>query len=118
MDKYRHGMEQKLRPEGKKLPINEGQVALVRSEFANRERETFFNEAYSDILSDVFVKWLQTSHHEKETREYLYATAMALGSVKEKLIGIETFGKNIPYMEKHTPNLFKKDTDNDAQQYN
>ena len=114
MDKYRGGLDKKFKPENKKLPINEGQVALVRSEFANQQREGFFNEAYSDILSDIFVKWLGTAHHEKETREYLYATAMALGSVKEKLIQIETFGKNIPYIEKHTPNLLKKDTEDDS----
>ena len=114
MDKYRQGFDKKFKPESKKLPINEGQEALVRSEFANQQREGFFNQAYSDILSDIFVKWLQTNHHEKETREYLYATAMALGSVKEKLIQIETFGKNIPYIEKHTPNLLKKDTEDDT----
>lgn len=112
MDKYREGMSKRTRPdksyplEGKKLlPINEGQIALVKGEFANREKETFFNDAYSDILSDIFVQWLKTHHHEKETREYLYATAMALGSVKEKLIQIETYGKNVPLMEKHTPVL-------------
>ena len=111
MDKYRNGLDKKFKPDGKRLPINEGQEALVRAEFASREREMFFNGAYSDILADVFIKWLNTNHHEKETREYLYATAMALGSVKEKLIQIDTFGKNIPYIQKHTPNLLKKDTD-------
>ena len=112
MDKYRDGMHKRVKPdksyplEGKKLlPINEGQIALVKAQFANQAKETFFNDAYADILSDIFVKWLQTQHHEKETREYLYATAMALGSVKEKLIQIETYGKNVPHMEKHTPTL-------------
>lgn len=39
---------------------------------------------------------------------------MALGSVKERLIAIETFGKNIPYIEKHTPQLLK-DTNEEAE---
>ena len=86
-------------------------MALVRGEFANREREAFFNGAYGEILSDLFVKWLQTQHHERETREYLYATAMALGSVKEKLIQIETFGRNVPMIEQMTPNFLKKEED-------
>ena len=114
MDKYRAGLDKKFKPEGKRLPINEGQQALVRAEFTSRERESFFNEAYSDILADVFVKWLNTNHHEKETREYLYATAMALGSVKEKLIQIDTFGKNIPYIQKHTPDYLKREDTDDA----
>ena len=117
MDKYREGMHKRVRPdksyplEGKKmLPINEGQVALARATFANIEKETFFNGAYADILADLFTQWLRTQHHEKETREFLYATAMALGSVKEKLIQIETFGKNVPEMEKYTPTIKSEDT--------
>ena len=120
MDKYRQGVDKQVRAKksfdqgGKPLlPINEGQQALIKSEFANREKETFFNDAYADILGDLFVQWLRTAHHEKETREYLYATAMALGSVKDKLIKIETYGKNIPYLQQE---LLKKDTDDDAQQ--
>ena len=117
MDKYREGMAKRTRPdksyplEGRKmLPINEGQVALARASFAGIEKETFFNGAYSDILADLFTQWLKTQHHEKETREFLYATAMALGSVKEKLIQIETFGKNVPEMEKYTPVVKLDDT--------
>jgi len=120
LDKYRNGLIKKTQPEQKKLPINEGQQALAKAAFASQEKEFFFNDAYADILADLFVKWLKTSHHEKETREYLYATAMALGSVKEKLIAIETFGKNIPYIEKHTPQLLKDTTeeaDNATQQH-
>lgn len=113
MDKYRGGLNKKFQPEKKQLPINEGQMALVKSQFATKEKETFFNDAYSDILADIFIKWLGTQHHEKETREYLYATAMALGSVKEKLIHIETYGKNIPYIEKHTPQLLKEEHEED-----
>lgn len=117
MNKYRNGFSEKLKPDHKKLPINEGQVALVKAQFASEERERFFNDAYTDILTDIFTQWLTTNHHEKETREYLYATAMALGSVKERLLAIETFGKNIPYIEKHTPQLLKKDTEENVTQF-
>jgi len=113
MDKYRQGLAKKFQPDNKKLPINEGQEALRRSQFASIEKERFFNDAYGDILSDIFVQWLKTGHHEKETREYLYATAMALGSVKSKLINIEQFGKNIPFMDKHNPP--KQDTQEDKE---
>lgn len=110
MDKYRKGFHNKTQSE-KRLPINEGQEALVKAQFAKIEKETFFNEAYGDILADLFVQWLKTGHHEKETREYLYATAMALGSVKQKLIAIETYGNNIPYMESITPKIFVDEKD-------
>lgn len=103
MDKYRNGFQKTVRPKNKQLPINEGQEALRKSQFANLEREQFFNDAYADILSDLFVQWLKTNHHEKETREYLYATAMALGSVKERLRNIEQYGKNVPFIAEHTP---------------
>ena len=111
MDKYRQGFGKKFQADNKKLPINEGQEALRRSQFASLEKERFFNDAYGDILSDLFVQWLKTNHHEKETREYIYATAMALGSVKQKLINIEQYGKNVPYMEGSNPP--KQDTKED-----
>lgn len=110
MDKYRQGFQKKTQTE-KKLPINEGQEALVKAQFARIEKETFFNEAYGDILADLFVQWLKTGHHERETREYLYATAMALGSVKQRLIAIETYGNNVPFIEKVTPKIFVAEGD-------
>ncbi len=107
MDKYRKGLEQRLKPkmnhetmEYKVEPFRDAQVALGQAQFVTREREQFFNEAYSEILADLFVTWLKTEPHCTKEREYLYSTAMALGSVKEKLVGIETYGNNLKYMQK------------------
>lgn len=116
MDKYRTGFGKKFTPDKKQLPINEGQEALRKAQFAAIEKEQFFNDAYADILSDIFVQWLKTSHHEKETREYLYATAMALGSVKDRLIKIEQYGKNIPFIAKHQPENMDTGEDKDVTQ--
>lgn len=107
MDKYRDGFEKKLKPrmdhtDGhmKVEPFRDSQIALGRAEFVQREREQFFGEAYSEILADLFVTWLKTEPHCSKEREYLYHTAMALGSVKEKLVGIEMYGKNMQYINK------------------
>jgi len=107
MDKYKDGFQKRVKPKmnhdtGEYIvePFRDSQVALGKAEFAVREREQFFGEAYSEILSDLFVTWLKTEPHCSKEREFLYHTAMALGSVKEKLIGIEMFGNNVKYMNK------------------
>ena len=97
MDKYRKTAEKKLTQ--KIHPDMLARQALVDSEFAERDRERFFNEAYGDILVDYFVQWLKTEPHETKSREFLYAAAMGLGDVKAKLIAIETYGKNIPHID-------------------
>jgi len=106
MDKYRKSFEQKMKPkmnhetmEYKVEPFRDAQVALGQAQFVQREREQFFNEAYSEILSDLFVAWLKSEPHCTKEREYLYSVAMALGSVKEKLVGIETYGNNVKYIQ-------------------
>ena len=106
MDKYRSGFEQRVKPnmdhatgEYKVEPFKDAQKALVDAMFATREREEFFGNAYSQILADLFVEWLKTAPHCVKEREYLYHVAMALGSVKHKLIGIETYGNNMRYMQ-------------------
>jgi hypothetical protein len=81
-------------------PFRDAQVALGRAHFVEREREVFFGEAYGEILADLFVTWLSTEPHCTKEREYLYHTAMALGSVKEKLVSIETYGNNMKYIHK------------------
>lgn len=70
------------------------QRAHVRGKFASQINNEFFDNAYGEIIVDLFVAWSDTAPWDKDTREYLYTTAMALGSVKEKLIEIETYGKN------------------------
>jgi len=111
MDKYRKGFEEKIKPrmnhdtgEYKVEPFKDAQVALGRAQFVQREREQFFGEAYSEILSDLFVTWLKTEPHAQKEREFLYHTAMALGSVKEKLVGIEMYGNNVKFMAQQNKN--------------
>ena len=81
------------------------QQAHTRGEFSSRVMDEFFTEAYGEVLIDLFMQWLQTQPHETKSREFLYSTAMGLGSVREKLIQMETYGKNVPTlkeMEKYT----------------
>lgn len=106
MDKYKKGLEQRIKPkmnhdtgEYKVEPFRDAQVALGRAQFVEREREQFFNDAYSEILADLFVTWLKSEPHCTKEREYLYSVAMALGSVKEKLVGIETYGNNVKFIQ-------------------
>jgi len=107
MDKYKDGFQSRTKPrmnhetnEYKVEPFRDAQIALGKAEFAVREREQFFGEAYSEILADLFVTWLKTEPHATKEREFLFHTAMALGSVKEKLIGIERFGANMQFLHK------------------
>lgn len=120
MEKYRSGFNARVKPQmhpsGEYKPIEpyrDAQVALGRAEFVMREREQFFGEAYSEILSDLFVSWLKTEPHATKEREYLYSTAMALGSVKEKLIGIERYGKNMAFLSKQAKSTQEGDETNE-----
>ena len=100
MDKYRKAAEKKLA--GKVHPDVIAKEALVKAEFSSRERETFFEEAYGEILVDYFINWLKTEPHETKTREFLYNSALALGDVKSRMIAYETYGRNIPHLEDNT----------------
>ena len=97
MDKYRKAAEKKLT--NKVHPDTLAREALINAEFSGREREAFFNDAYGDILVDLFIEWLKTEPHETKSREFLFSTALALGSVKERLLAIETYGRNIPHID-------------------
>ena len=97
MDKYRKAAEKRLTQNVH--PDQIAKEALVKSEFSSRERETFFEEAYGEILVEYFINWLKTDPHETKTREFIYNSALSLGDVKQKLINYETYGKNIPFME-------------------
>ena len=101
MDKYNKGAKRAMKPkmdqntgEYKTNPFGDSQEALTRAKFASKTKDKFFTEAYSDILVDLFTQWLRTEPHCTKEREYLYHVAMGLGSVKERLIKIETFGFN------------------------
>jgi len=104
MDKYRKTAEKKLNNNKsygnhKIHPEELARQAHVKGQFASKERDEFFDEVYGEVLIDLFIQWLKTDPHETKSREFLYSSAMALGSVKEKMINFETYGKNIPLME-------------------
>lgn len=104
MDKYKETAEKRLankRSHGIDATHPEvlAKQAHVRGEFSSRVLDEFFDETYGDILVDLFLQWLRTEPHETKTREFLYATSMGLGSVREKLIQYQTYGRNIPVLE-------------------
>jgi sulfatase maturation enzyme AslB (radical SAM superfamily) len=104
MEKYREAAEKRL---GNKKSYGKHKIhpeelarrAHVKGHFAAKERDEFFDEAYGEVLVDYFVEWLKTDPHETKSREFLYAAAMALGSVKEKMMSFEMYGKNIPHLQ-------------------
>jgi hypothetical protein len=69
-----------------------------RGEVANREREAFFDEAYAEILLDLFLRWTQTNLHETDLRESLFHNVLALGSVKGKLAEYDMYARNAPFL--------------------
>jgi len=108
MDKYRDNFSDRIKPkmdyssgigQVKIEPFKESQMALVKSMFAKEEREQFFSDAYGEILTDLFVAWLKTEPHATKERDFLYASAMALGSVKAKMVGIEMYGANMSFIQ-------------------
>jgi sulfatase maturation enzyme AslB (radical SAM superfamily) len=116
MDKYRKAFSEKVKPqmnhdtgEYKVEPFRDAQNALRRATFVKTEREQFFNDAYGEILSDLFVTWLKSEPHAVKEREFLYASAMALGEVKARMINIETYGNNMKFIAQEGAN--KVDTD-------
>jgi len=101
MNKYKETAEKRLT--GKVHPDRQAQIALANAGFSAQHREEFFTHAYGEILVDLFIQWLNTEPHESKSRDHLYHCAMALGSVKEKMIQIETYGSNLEAM-KERPN--------------
>jgi len=104
MEKYRQTAEKKLgntRSHGhhKVHPDELARQAHTKGTFATQEREQFFDEVYGEVLVDFFLEWLKTESHETKSREFLYSSAMALGSVKSKMINYEMYGKNVPHIQ-------------------
>jgi len=111
MEKYRKKFEERVKPkmdyssgigQVKVEPFRESQIALVKSKFAKEEREQFFSDAYGSILSDLFIAWLKTEPHAVKERDFLYASAMALGSIKAKMVSIEQYGANMQFIHEQT----------------
>jgi len=105
--KYTESADKKFKPnmqkDGSYKPdtFPSAQLALTKAEFSKNDREQFFNEAYGDIMLDLFEAWLSTEPHCTKEREYLYHVAMGLGSVKERLVRIETFGFNSKFLSEN-----------------
>ncbi len=95
MDKYRKSAEKKLKGIH---PDVEAKEALVKAEFASREREVFFTDAYGELITDYFLRFLKTEPHEYKAREFIYSCVLSLGDVKSKLTQYEMFGKNMSTM--------------------
>lgn len=74
------------------------QIFAHRGEVSRNERERFFDEAYAEILLDLFLRWTQTDLHEVALRESLYQNTLALGAVKNKLLEYEMYGRNSPFL--------------------
>ena len=100
MQKYRKGVEKKFSTDKKVHPAEADRRALVDAQFASDIRTEFMDKAYGEIMCDLFIEWLSTEFHEEKKREYIYNTALSLGSVKQRLISYETYGRNVPAIEK------------------
>ncbi len=98
MDKYRDTAEKKLDDKKRVHPERVAQLALMNAQFSKQNRDEFFDEAFGSILVDYFLEWLRTEPHEENKRKHLYSCALALGSVKERLVGYEVYGKNVPHL--------------------
>ena len=84
-------------------------VFAYKGEFSTNERNNFYDEAYGEILFDLFIQWVQSPVDEADTREHLYRQALALGSVKEKMINYEMFGKNLAFLDTEPENEDEED---------
>lgn len=69
-----------------------------RGEMAVRKKDEFFDEAYAEIMLDLFMRWCQTQLHETEFRESLYQNVLALGAVSGKLAEYQMYGRNAPFL--------------------
>jgi hypothetical protein len=118
MKQFREGFKEKIKPRttyesGVKKevvePFGDAQAALLRGRFSEEMKTKFFTDVYVDILSDLFVAWLKTESHCQKEREFLYHTAMALGSVKAKMIEYEQFAKNVKFISDPTNPVKEED---------
>lgn len=97
MDKFIPTVEKRLKGQDYNLHAKE---ALVRAQFASREREEFLNGAYGELLTDYFLEFCNTEPHETKKREFIYSCILSLGDVKQKLVQYEMYGKNVTTMER------------------
>tara|TARA_R110000851_G_scaffold6659_2_gene26649 strand:- start:291 stop:641 length:351 start_codon:yes stop_codon:yes gene_type:complete len=84
-------------------------VFAYKGEMASKERDLFFDEAYGEIVFDLFIAWVQSPTTDVKEREHLYRQVLAIGSIKEKLVNYETYGRNIPFLA--APTTHEEDED-------
>jgi len=101
MEKYRESAEKKLKGQHPDLIAKE---ALVKAEFATREREQFFDGVYGELLTDYFLQFLNTEPHENKKREFIYSCVLSLGDVKSRMVQYEMYGSNVPYLDNEDDN--------------
>lgn len=95
MDKYKQSAEKWLKGVHPEVKAKE---ALVKAEFASRDREVFFDGAYGELMMAYFLQFIGTAPHEVKSREFIYSCVVSLGHVKQKLAEYETYGKNIQHL--------------------
>ena len=71
------------------------QIILLNGESSTQYRTEFFDQIFIDLLNDLFSVWIHTTPEEVKKREYLYQSALALGSVKSWLLKAEQKGSNV-----------------------
>ena len=101
MDKYKAPAEKRLKGIHPDLKAKE---ALVRAEFSSRMKEEFFNDAFGELMTDYYLKFMSTEPHEHKSREFIYSCVLALDDVKQRLTQYETYGANVPIMEDNDGN--------------
>ena len=71
------------------------QFHLLNGESSAQYRKEFFDQIFIDLLNDLFSAWIHTPPEGQRQREYLYNSALALGSVKSWLLKAEQKGNNV-----------------------
>lgn len=87
------------------------QMLVHRGENANKERERFFDEAYAEIMLDLFLRWTQTQLNETDLRESLFHNVLALGAVSNKLSEYDMYARNAPFMMENNKEDDNNETD-------
>lgn len=69
-----------------------------KGEMADKAMKSLFDEAYGDILFDLFWTWCQTDINDVEKRERLFTHVLGMGAVKSKLNQYSMHGRNVAMM--------------------
>jgi hypothetical protein len=72
---------------------------LLDLRLAAGEGGRVLDKLIQDLLSETLVEWLQTGPLEVDKREYLYVTALSLGSLRNGLSRAVTLNNNQPFIK-------------------